>query len=89
MLKKEKGKKPLNVWSLRELFFVEMNWLALFAILLIGRRLNQTGDKWLNLPDIGDFLVMEQHRFWNSCFVVICEYILGVIINKNLGFIIL
>lgn len=74
LLKIENRKKRINFWSLVQQFFVEFNWFALFAILLLGRRLNQTGDKWLNLPDLGDFLVMEQHRFWNSCFVVICKF---------------
>lgn len=74
--KTEKRKKRIKVKNFVEQFFVEMSWLVLFAILLFGRRLNQTGDKWLNLPDIGDFLGMEQHRFWNSYFVVICKDLL-------------
>lgn len=74
LLKNENQKKRANVWNIFEQFFVELSWFTIFVILLVGRRLNQTGDKWLNLPDIGDFLVMEHHRFWNSCVVVICEY---------------
>lgn len=44
-------------------------WISLFVAHLIARRLNQTGDKWLMQPDIGDWLTMEEHRFWNSIFV--------------------
>lgn len=74
LMKNDSRKKRISVWSLFDEFFVEFNWLLMFLAILLGRRLNQTGDKWLNLPDIGDFLVMEQHRVWNSCFVVVCEY---------------
>lgn len=46
----------------------QVRWILLFCGHLIGRRLNQTGDKWLNEPDIGDWLQMEEHRIWNSFF---------------------
>lgn len=47
----------------------QFTWAILFCGHLIGRRLNQTGDKWLNVADIGDWLQMEEHRSWNSLFV--------------------
>lgn len=47
----------------------QLTWAILFCGHLIGRRLNQTGDKWLNVADIGDWLQMEEHRSWNSLFV--------------------
>lgn len=46
----------------------QIGWLLLFVGHLIGRRLNQTGDKWLNVPDIGDWLQMDEHRLANSFF---------------------
>lgn len=49
----------------------QLKWILLFVGHLIARRLNQTGDKWLNVSDIGDFLQMEQNRIWNSFFVCI------------------
>lgn len=47
----------------------QFQWISLFVAHLIARRLNQTGDKWLMQPDIGDWLTMDEHRFWNSVFV--------------------
>lgn len=49
----------------------QLKWILLFVGHLIARRLNQTGDKWLNVPDIGDWFQMEQNRIWNSFFVSI------------------
>lgn len=48
-----------------------LKWLLLFCGHLIARRLNQTGDKWLMVPDIGDWLQMEENRIWNSLFMSI------------------
>lgn len=72
LLKTDNRNKRTGVRSILEQFFFEFNWLVLLVLLLVGRRLNQTGDKWLVLPDIGDFLTMEENRLWNSFFVVIC-----------------
>lgn len=46
-----------------------LKWALLFFGHLIARRLNQTGDKWLNVADIGDWLQMEENRIWNSFFM--------------------
>lgn len=48
-----------------------------WAIVLLAHcglsHLNQTGDKWLSIPDVGDWLVEERNRNWNSWFVGIGE----------------
>lgn len=58
------GKDALNRFA-----WFQISWLCLLAMHLFARRLNQTGDKWLSVPDIGDWLVMDEHRLWNSFFV--------------------
>lgn len=45
-------------------------WLAFFLSHTFARRLNQTGDKWINLPDLGDYLVKEENKMFLSFFVV-------------------
>lgn len=60
------------------LFQNQMKWALLFGGHLIARRLNQTGDKWLNTPDIGDWLQSEENRIWNSLFMsssLLCVYL--------------
>lgn len=49
----------------------QFQWFCVFVAHLIARRLNQTGDKWLMQPDIGDWLTMDEHRLSNSIFVFI------------------
>lgn len=50
------------------IFQNQLKWALLFVGHLVARRLNQTGDKWLSIPDIGDWLQMEENRIWNSFF---------------------
>lgn len=47
----------------------QSSWIHLFAMHLLARRLNQTGDKWLMVPDIGDWMIMDEHRLTHSFFV--------------------
>lgn len=49
----------------------QLQWILIYIGHLIARRLNQTGDKWMKVPDIGDWLQMDEHRIWNSLFVSI------------------
>lgn len=51
-----------------------ISWAFLFGIHVFLRRLNQTGDKWLTVPDIGDWLTMEPNRLWNSIFTIFGKF---------------
>lgn len=65
------GKAAIEVGASESMFHNQLEWILLFLGHLIARRLNQTGDKWLNVPDIGDWLQMEENRIWNSLFMVV------------------
>lgn len=65
------GKAALDVAVSESIIHNQLQWILLFLGHLIARRLNQTGDKWLSVPDIGDWLQMEENRIWNSLFVVV------------------
>lgn len=41
-----------------------LKWIFFFAMHLVLRRFNQTGDKWINLPDIGDYVVQKEKSFF-------------------------
>lgn len=53
----------------KPMYLSQLEWIVIFGGHLIARRLNQTGDKWLSVPDIGDWLRMSEHRLCNSLFV--------------------
>lgn len=45
-------------------------WMFFFLSHTLARRLNQTGDKWINLPDLGDLLIKEENKVLMSFFVI-------------------
>uniref|UniRef100_A0A7G3ADG6 Putative glycosylphosphatidylinositol anchor synthesis protein n=1 Tax=Lutzomyia longipalpis TaxID=7200 RepID=A0A7G3ADG6_LUTLO len=57
--------------ELEELNGVVLRYLALLAGHIFLRRLNQTGDKWLSIPDIGDWFVQEEHKTMLSWFFIL------------------
>lgn len=44
-------------------------WTFIFVLHIFLRRLNQTGDKWLDMPDVSDFLIQEENKILLSWFV--------------------
>lgn len=67
------GKEVINrfVWC-------HITWIHLLLLHLFARRLNQTGDKWISVPDIGDWLVMDENRLWQSCFVAASLFLMVI-----------
>lgn len=55
-------------------YYLEVCWIVVLVGQIFLRRLNQTGDKWLSVPDIGDWLVMDGNRMVNSVFTFFGEY---------------
>lgn len=64
---------PAARWCFRRR--TEIAWALVLAMVAALRSLNQTGDKWLSVPDVGDWLVMDEHRGWLSVWVGIGEHI--------------
>lgn len=63
------GRTAIEVAVSESIFHNQLKWALLFGGHLIARRLNQTGDKWLSVQDIGDWLEMDENRLWNSLFM--------------------
>lgn len=61
---KQLGDWRLACWSYA--YAVEIKWTLVLVMVTLMRRLNQTGDKWLHVPDVGDWLVMPEHRVWHN-----------------------
>jgi ethanolamine phosphate transferase 2 subunit G len=55
-----------TVEALKNLHNLVIKWTFFFIVHIILRRLNQTGDKFLNTPDIGDWLVQPDRQIWLS-----------------------
>ncbi|XP_058461351.1 GPI ethanolamine phosphate transferase 2 isoform X2 [Malaya genurostris] len=59
--------------------------LFLFGHIIL-RRWNQTGDKWQHIPDIGDWLVRDQNKFWLSLVVFAALCYNMIVIGQMTGF---
>lgn len=46
-----------------------LSWMIVLAAHVGLSHLNRTGDKWLSVPDVGDWLVVEENLRWHSIFV--------------------
>lgn len=65
------------LWESRRSKFSWISFVWRFAFLMCHvfiKRLNQTGDKWLALPDVGDWLVEEENRVWLNSFLGAGEF---------------
>lgn len=52
--------------SSKETLKQKIGWIPLMALTTFCRRLNQTGDKWVNIPDVGDWL--QSNNFYSKLF---------------------
>ncbi|GAB0089939.1 GPI ethanolamine phosphate transferase 2 [Sergentomyia squamirostris] len=64
--------------QLQELHSVVIKYLLLFLAHIFIRRLNQTGDKWLSVPDLGDWFIMSENKVSLSWFFF-CTLLLTVV----------
>uniref|UniRef100_T1GVA5 GPI ethanolamine phosphate transferase 2 C-terminal domain-containing protein n=1 Tax=Megaselia scalaris TaxID=36166 RepID=T1GVA5_MEGSC len=49
----------------------KVEWIFIISLNIFCRRLNQTGDKWINIPDIGDWLNLEENKIYEA---LICGF---------------
>lgn len=59
--------------SSKEALKGKIEWILVLILNVFSRRLNQTGDKWINIPDIGDWLLINE--FYNRTCNAIGEFI--------------
>jgi len=57
--------------ELRSVPQVTVKCFAFLLLHIVIRRLNQTGDKWINLPDVADWLHAENNQFWLHALILI------------------
>uniref|UniRef100_A0A6B2E8V2 Putative glycosylphosphatidylinositol anchor synthesis protein n=1 Tax=Phlebotomus kandelakii TaxID=1109342 RepID=A0A6B2E8V2_9DIPT len=76
---------PTDLSQLQELHGVVMRYLGLFLIHIFIRRLNQTGDKWLSVPDIGDWFIREENKTPLSWFFIFTLILMLVVCGQFTG----
>ncbi|CAL1536142.1 unnamed protein product, partial [Lymnaea stagnalis] len=77
---KKKGKECLEKLKAlihSELFHLSISVAVVIAMLRILRRWNQTGNKWLDTPDIGDWLILTENKNYLSLSVIFSLMIIG------------
>lgn len=57
--------------SARSFITVTAKCLSFLALHLVIRRMNQTGDKWINVPDLGDWLHKDENENYLHAFIVL------------------
>jgi ethanolamine phosphate transferase 2 subunit G len=62
-----------------------IKWAFFFGVHVALRRLNQTGDKFLNIPDMGDWLVQPEKQIWLSVVLFLGLVLTLVVINDFTG----
>lgn len=55
----------------KSFFSVTVKCLAFLMLHVVIRRMNQTGDKWINVPDLGDWLHRDGNQNWLHLLVVL------------------
>lgn len=60
-------------YHFERIFELISNWIVIALSHIFLRRLNQTGDKWLHIPDTGDWFVKEDNINYLSFFFLFCK----------------
>ncbi|KAK0064954.1 GPI ethanolamine phosphate transferase 2 [Biomphalaria pfeifferi] len=67
-----------NCCSAKDLFVLLAYVFVILSMLRVLRRWNQTGNKWLDNPDIGDWLVLPENKLYLSLCVAFSLIVIGV-----------
>ncbi|XP_059613175.1 GPI ethanolamine phosphate transferase 2 [Phlebotomus argentipes] len=70
---------------LQKLHSVVLKYVGLLLSHIFLRRLNQTGDKWLSVPDIGDWFVTEENKMSLSWFFIFTLFLVLVVCGQFSG----
>ncbi|KAK7508127.1 hypothetical protein BaRGS_00000366 [Batillaria attramentaria] len=88
-LKREMERKTTEGRSLDKAFLkTAVSLVVILCILRVLRRWNQTGNKWLDVPDVGDWLVMPENKMALSALVAVsllCNLLTNLSRLRTLG----
>ncbi|CAG5127325.1 unnamed protein product [Candidula unifasciata] len=80
------GDSKGNVYciSSKEFLHVSASIICVLVLLRVLRRWNQTGNKWIDVPDFGDWLILAENKMYLSLVAVFSMMIIGASQGRHL-----
>ncbi|BFY99169.1 hypothetical protein BsWGS_02209 [Bradybaena similaris] len=78
------SKSNVHSIGLSEFLHVSASLICVLVLLRILRRWNQTGNKWIDVPDFGDWLILSENKMYLSMVAVFSMMIIGASQGRHL-----